>query len=89
MRKITVVFVSLFLLGLSSLTFAAPIDINTADSAALAQAINGVGPKRAEAIVAYRKEHGPFKTVEELAKVPGIGAKLVEQNKQNISVGKR
>lgn len=89
MRKSAVVFFFIFLLALSALTQAAPVDINTADAAALAQAIKGVGTKRADAIVAYRKEHGPFKSVDELAKVPGIGAKVVEENRQNIAVGKR
>lgn len=89
MRKFAVVCFSAFLLGLSAVVSAAPVDINTADATALAQSIKGVGAKRAEAIVAYRKEHGPFKTVDELAKVPGIGAKMVEANRQNLAVGKR
>ncbi|MEW6647209.1 MAG: helix-hairpin-helix domain-containing protein [Pseudomonadota bacterium] len=89
MRKFAVACFSAFLLGLSAVVFAAPVDINTADATALAQSIKGVGAKRAEAIVAYRKEHGPFKTVDDLAKVPGIGAKMVEANRQNLAVGKR
>ncbi len=89
MRKFAIVCFSVFLLGLSSLTLAAPVDINTADAALLAQSIKGVGAKRAEAIIAYRKEHGPFKTADELTKVPGINAKIVEDNRQNIAVGKR
>ncbi|GAB4294696.1 MAG: hypothetical protein Kow0096_11090 [Thiohalomonadaceae bacterium] len=88
MRKFAVACFSAFLLGLSAVVSAAPVDINTADAAALAQSIKGVGAKRAEAIVAYRKEHGPFKTVDDLAKVPGIGAKMVEANRQNLVVGK-
>ncbi|WP_127477089.1 ComEA family DNA-binding protein [Sulfurivermis fontis] len=89
MRKFAVACFSAFLLGLSTVVSAAPVDINTADAATLAQSIKGVGAKRAEAIVAYRKEHGPFKTVDDLAKVPGIGAKMVEANRQNLAVGKR
>lgn len=89
MRKFAIVCFSLFLLGLSSLTWAAPVDINTADAVMLAEAIDGVGPKKAEAIIAYRKKHGPFKSVDDLAKVPGIGAKLVENNRKNMTVGKR
>ena len=59
MRKWIVSLVSLLLLTLSSVVFAAPVDINSAEAPALASALKGVGPKKAEAIVAYRKEHGP------------------------------
>lgn len=88
MRKFAIACLSALLLGLSTAIHAAAVDINTADAAALAQSIKGVGAKRAEAIVAYRKEHGPFKTVDDLAKVPGVGAKVVEDNRANLSVGK-
>ena len=45
-----------------------------------ARAINGVGLKKAQAIVSYREEYGPFKTVEDLKQVPGMGNSLVERN---------
>jgi len=48
------------------------IDLNTADVYDL-QRLPGIGEKRAQAIVAYREEHGPFRSVEELTEVPGIG----------------
>ncbi len=48
------------------------IDVNTADVYDL-QRLPGIGEKRAQAIVASREEHGPFQTLEELTKVPGIG----------------
>lgn len=89
MRKFVIGCFSALLLGLSAISQAAPVDINSADAALLAQSIKGVGEKRAEAIIAYRKEHGPFKSVDDLAKVPGIGAKVVEENRTNLSVGKR
>lgn len=89
MRKFVMGCFSALLLGLSAIIQAAPVDINSADATVLAQGIKGVGTKRAEAIVAYRKEHGPFKTVDDLAKVPGVGAKVVEENRANLSVGKR
>lgn len=68
-------------------TSAARVDINTADAATLAAALNGVGLAKAEAIVAHRKEHGPFKSAEQLAEVKGIGLKLVEKNRDRIQVG--
>ena len=63
------------------------VDINSADAATLAAALNGVGLAKAEAIVAHRKQHGPFKSPEQLAEVKGIGLKLVEKNKDRIQVG--
>lgn len=84
MRKLFNICCSLILLGLSAMALAAPVDINTADAATLAKAMNGVGAKRAEAIIAYRKEHGPFKSVDELTQVKGVNLKIVEENRANI-----
>ena len=66
---------------------AGPVDINTADAATLAGAINGVGEKKAATIVAYREVHGPFARVEDLSNVKGIGAGTIEKNRQNLVVG--
>ncbi len=73
-------------LGAAGAVLAAPVDINTADAAAIAAAMKGVGLKKAEAIVAYRKAHGPFKRVEDLTLVKGIGIKTVEKNRANLTV---
>lgn len=64
-----------------------PVDINRADAATLAASLNGIGPAKAEAIVAYREEHGPFKSVEQLAEVKGVGLKTVEKNREYIRLG--
>lgn len=72
---------------LSTAGQAEPVDINTADAKTLAAKLNGVGPKSAEAIVAYRTKHGPFKRVEDLDNVKGIGKKTIEKNRANIVVG--
>ena len=53
---------------------ASKVDINHADSAEL-QTIPGIGVKLAERIIAYRKQHGAFKTPQELQNVRGIGEK--------------
>jgi len=77
----------LFSLGLllaSSFALAEPVDINSADAELLATAIKGVGPKRAEAIVTYRDEHGAFRSVSGLAQVKGIGSKIVDANRDNV-----
>ena len=61
-----------------------PVEINSADAMALAGAIDGVGMKRAQAIIDYRTMHGPFKNVEELANVRGIGERTVTQSRGRL-----
>ena len=56
------------------------VSINSASAEDLARAMNGVGLKKAQAIVSYREEYGPFKTVDDLKQVPGMGSSLVERN---------
>lgn len=63
-----------------------PVNINAADATALQQ-INGIGPSKANAIVEYRKANGPFASVNDLAKVPGIGEKSLERLKPQITTG--
>lgn len=62
------------------------ININTA-SPMLLEALPGIGPKRAEAIVAYRTQNGPFRTTDELIKVKGIGPVTYKNVKDYITVG--
>lgn len=64
--------------------FAAPVNVNTANAEALAANLNGVGPKIAQAIIDHRTKNGPFKTVEGLMAVKGIGSKLLDRNRDNI-----
>ncbi|HKJ22320.1 MAG TPA: helix-hairpin-helix domain-containing protein [Gammaproteobacteria bacterium] len=66
--------------------FAEPVDLNTADAHTLAVALKGIGPSKAKAIIAYRELHGPFKSVDDLQSVKGIGAKTVESNRDAITV---
>ncbi len=74
-------------LAFSLPVFAGPVDVNTADAKTLDANLVGVGPKVAEAIVAYRTKHGPFKSVDELKKVKGIGAKTIEKNRASLTLG--
>lgn len=60
------------------------VDINSADAAQLSETLNGVGLSRAEAIVRYREQFGPFESVEELSEVKGIGDSTVERNRARI-----
>lgn len=80
--------------SLPSLSFAAdastctkPVNINKADATVLSECVTGLGPKKAELIVAYRTEHGgKFKTVDELGSVKSIGPKRAEKLKPQLTV---
>lgn len=63
------------------------IDINTADVTTLDRVLLNIGPAKAQAIVAYRTANGPFRSVEQLALVKGIGLKTIEKNRDRIVVG--
>jgi competence protein ComEA len=69
---------------LPMLAWAGPVDINKADAATIAKELTGIGLNRAQAIVAYREKNGAFKSLEDLRKVKGIGAKTLERNRPNI-----
>lgn len=62
------------------------VSINSASAEELAAAMNGVGIKKAEAIVSYREQYGPFSAVEQLKEVPGIGSALVERNAARLKL---
>lgn len=62
------------------------ININTADAAALASAMKGVGLKKAQAIVEYRNTYGAFHDANELLEVKGIGKSILEKNLSVVSV---
>lgn len=76
---------AIVLLSLTSIAWAGPVNVNTADAKTLAKELDGVGDKLAEAIVKEREEKGPFKDAADLAKrVKGIGDAIVEKNKANL-----
>jgi len=77
---------SLFVLGcaLPVLCWADAVNINTADARTIAKELKGIGVARAQAIVAYRNEHGPFKSADDLGRVKGIAQKVIDQNRANI-----
>lgn len=64
------------------------VNINTATASALDYHLKGIGPKKARAIVQYRQQNGPFKTLDDLDHVKGIGKKTIERNRDRISLGK-
>jgi competence protein ComEA len=65
---------------------AAALNLNTATKDDLVT-LPGIGPAKAQAIVDYRNQHGPFRSVDEVRKVKGIGEKLFLQIKPELSVG--
>lgn len=72
-------------LAVPGLLFAAtPVNINQADAATIAKSLDGIGASRAQAIVAWRDAHGPFKKVDDLKHVKGIGKATIERNRSAI-----
>lgn len=63
---------------------ATPVDINHASAQTIAASLDGVGPAKAEAIVAYRDTHGQFKSAAQLGQVKGIGPATLQRNKDAI-----
>lgn len=61
-----------------------PVNINRASAARIAAAMKGVGLKTASAIAAYRQANGPFKSIDELAEVKGIGMATLRKNERVI-----
>lgn len=100
LRKASVLILALFSLVCSSIVpvsaFASDkgtavasiqtVNINTATAEQLASGLKGVGMKKAQAIVEYRKKVGKFVKVEQLAEVKGIGAATIEKNRAAIKL---
>ncbi|MGB5623023.1 MAG: helix-hairpin-helix domain-containing protein, partial [Gammaproteobacteria bacterium] len=68
----------------SSLATAGPVDINNANAEMLAQELEGIGPARARAIVAYREANGAFTSADQLLEVQGVGPRVLDINRDNI-----
>lgn len=83
MKKI--VFLLLTALFLTVNVALASININTADKTTLTE-LPGIGDKKAEAIVQYRKDHGEFQKAEDLLAVKGIGPKVLEKLVKEVTV---
>lgn len=64
-----------------------PVNLNTANSEQLQQ-VPGIGPATASKILQMRKTYGPFKSVDDLLAIRGLGAKRLEKMRKYLTVGK-
>lgn len=78
---------ALSLLLAGSALAAEKVNINTADAATIDRVLLNIGPSKAQAIVAYRKANGAFRSADQLALVKGVGLKTIEKNRDRIVVG--
>ena len=85
MSTIKTALFALLLLVATATAAAERINLNTADAATLADGLVGIGPSKAEAIVAHRLEHGPFRTVDDLLLVRGIGSSTLDKNRDRMT----
>ncbi|MGE5026894.1 MAG: ComEA family DNA-binding protein [Betaproteobacteria bacterium] len=83
MKKLLLILVTCF--AFATAAFAGQINLNTATQAEL-DTLKGVGPVKAKAIVDYRTKNGPFKSVDDLEKVPGFGKITVDKLRGDLTV---
>ena len=97
-RNLMMAFIAVWLMSLGNLAWSnddgvvdpalpeVSVNINTDSAEMIAKNLSGVGMSRAEAIVTYRENYGPFYSAEELTAVRGIGKSTVEKNADRIVV---
>jgi len=86
MMKVIVLSVMMLCGGFVGQVCAGQVNVNSADAVTLATELKGIGEKKAQAIIDYRKQNGPFTTIYDLENVKGISIKTIENNKDNISL---
>jgi len=84
MKNIIALLIVLLCLLTSLSAFA--VNVNTATAEEISEELKGIGIAKAGAIVRYRKEKGPFKSLEDLINVKGIGAATIDKNRENIQL---
>ncbi|GAO36037.1 topoisomerase [Sulfuricella sp. T08] len=83
MKKLFLILIAC--LAFVTAAFAGPVNLNTASESEL-DTLKGVGPVKAKAIMDYRVKNGPFKSVDDLEKVPGFGKKTVDSLRADLTV---
>ncbi len=84
MKKTLKTLLATALMTCAAFAQAAAVNLNTAGANELAEALNGIGLTKAEAIVSFRETNGAFLSVEDLVRVKGIGEVLLERNRDNL-----
>lgn len=88
MNMLKNVVASLLLIAATGAAWATErVNINAADAATLDRVLVGVGPAKAEAIVAHRRAHGAFRSIDQLVDVQGIGLATLEKNRDRMVLG--
>jgi competence protein ComEA len=87
MHRLASTILALALFVFAPILCAEPLDINTATAEQLAETMVGVGKVKAQAIVQDRDKNGRFKSIDDLARVKGIGSATIEKNRGKITVG--
>lgn len=85
MRTIRNILLSMLML-VAIPALADSININSADADGLQRSLTGIGKVRAEAIIDYREQNGPFEYIDDLMNVEGIGRTTVEVNRDRITL---
>jgi len=62
------------------------VDVNQADAETLVKMLDGISTEFATALVEYRGKHGSFKSIDEIAQVPGLTKEAFERNKERIAI---
>ncbi len=88
MNHIQTVLLFLLFSLIPHVAVAGPVDLNSADAATLARELKGIGEVRARAIIEYRRRNGPFRSIDELALVKGVGPRVIELNRANLRIGR-
>ena len=86
-RLFTALALSLLAQLAVSVPAVAAVNINTASQDEFVALHKGLGPAKAQAIIDYRKANGPFKSVDDLKHVKGIGNKRLEKLRPELTVG--
>ncbi len=82
MKKLFLTIATLFVF--SGFSYAG-ININTATQSEL-ETLQGIGPAKAKAIIEYREEKGPFESKDDLVNVDGVGAGIIKQLREKITI---
>ncbi|MEO8604229.1 MAG: helix-hairpin-helix domain-containing protein [bacterium] len=82
---IAAALLALLLVAVQRASAEAPVNLNTASATEL-EGLRGIGPSKAHAIVEHREKNGQFRSVDDLKLVRGIGDKMMEQLRPQVTV---